>query len=278
MTIFLIVIVVLGWIFGEIYEVGYSGIVIALIIAIVMNLISYFKGDKVALIASGAKAVKKEDNPYVYRLVENLCLASGLPIPKIHIISDPAINAFACGRKPETASIAITTGATQKLENEELEGVIAHELSHIKNYDIRLMTIVIVCVGIITLLADFFIKIQFFGGKRDKDSGNAGAILMIIGIVIAILSPIFAALIQLAVSRKREYLADASAVLTTRYPEGLARALEKIKNYNQPMKRANHATAHLYIASPFRSAGKKLGRLMATHPPIEDRIAKLRGM
>lgn len=280
MTIFLIVIVFLGWVFGEIYDFGYGGIIIAVIIAIVMNLFSYFKGDKVALAISGAKPIQKSDNPYVYRLVENLCITAGVPTPKIHIINDANINAFATGRNPETASIAITTGAIEKLENEELEGVIAHELSHIKNYDIRLMTIVIICVGVITLMADFFIRFQFFfGGRRSsRESGQIGAILMIVGIALAILSPVFAMLIQLAVSRKREFLADGSAALLTRYPEGLARALEKIKNLNQPLKRANHATAHLYIANPFEGVGKKVSKLFSTHPPIEERIAKLRGM
>ncbi|OGY88718.1 MAG: zinc metalloprotease HtpX [Candidatus Komeilibacteria bacterium RIFCSPLOWO2_01_FULL_45_10] len=279
MTIFLIVIVLLGWVFGEAYDLGYGGLVIALMIAVLMNLFSYFKGDKVALAISGAHPIQKENNPYIYRLVENLTIASGLPLPKIHVINDPNINAFACGRDPRHASIAITTGAAEKLENEELEGVIAHELSHIKNYDIRLMTIVIVCVGVVTLMADFFLRANFmFGGKRDRNSGNLGAILMIAGLVLAILSPVFATLIQLAVSRKREYLADASSSLLTRYPEGLARALEKIRDFNQPMKRANHATAHLYIASPFSGVGKKMAGLFATHPPIDERIAKLRGM
>lgn len=277
MTIFLIVIVLLGWIFGQSQGLGYGGMAIALAIALVMNLIGYFKGDKIALAMGKAQAIKKEDNPYVYRLVENLCLASGVPTPKIYLLPDQNINAFACGRKPETASIAVSQGAIQKLENEELEGVISHELSHIKNYDIRVMTIVIICVGAITLMADFFLRAQFFFGGR-RNSGQLGAILMIVGLVLAILSPIFATLIQLAVSRKREYLADASGALLTRYPEGLARALEKIKNYNQPSAIANHATAHLYIANPFEGAGKKIAGLFSTHPPLENRIARLRNM
>jgi len=280
MMIFMAVVVVLGWVFGKIYAVGYGGVIMAAGLAILINLFSYFKGDKVALAMAGAKKIAPTDNPYVYRLVENLCLADGLPMPKIHIINDPNINAFATGRSPKNASIAITSGAVEKLENEELEGVIAHELSHIKNYDIRLMTIVIICVGIITLLADFFLRGQFiFGGrKNDRGGGQLGAILMIAGVVLSILSPIFATLIQLSVSRKREYLADASGALLTRYPQGLANALEKIRLHNQPMRRANHATAHLYIASPFSGAGKKIAGLFATHPPIEERIAKLRQM
>ncbi len=281
MTLFLAVIVLLGWIFGRVQlGSGYGGLIAAFIIAVILNLTSYFKGDKIALAISKAQAIKKENNPYVYRMVENLCIAAGLPTPKIHVIPDQNINAFACGRKPETASIAISLGAIEKLQNEELEGVIAHELSHIKNYDIRVMTIVIVCVGVVTLMADFFLRAQFlFGGRRDsREGGNLGAILMIVGLVLAILSPIFATLIQLAVSRKREYLADASGALLTRYPEGLARALGKIKNGNQPSKVANHATAHLYIANPFEGVGKKVSGLFATHPPLEDRIARLRKM
>lgn len=280
MIVFLTVIVILGWIFGQSQGIGYGGIAMATAIGIVLNLVSYFKGDKIALSMAKAQAIKKEDNPYVYRMVENLCISSGLPTPKIHLIADKNINAFACGRKPETASIAITTGAIEKLENEELEGVIAHELSHIKNYDIRVMTIVIICVGIITLMADFFLRANFiFGGHRDnKDNGNAGTIFMIIGLILAILSPVFATLVQLAVSRKREYLADASASLLTRYPEGLARALEKIANSNTPEKQASKAMAHLYIANPFEGAGKKITGLFSTHPPIEERVKKLRQM
>jgi len=280
MLVFFVVIVFLGWVFGEYYNIGYSGLVIAVIIAITLNIFSYYRGDKVALSISGAKNIKKEDNPYVYRLVENLCITAGLPVPKIYIIPDQNINAFATGRDPEHSSIALTVGAIEKLENEELEGVIAHELSHIKNYDIKLMTIVIICVGVITLMADFFIRGHFlFGDRRgSRDNGQAGSILMIIGLVLAILSPIFASLIQLAISRKREYLADGSGALLTRYPEGLARALEKINRFNQPMKRANHATAHLYLASPFKKVGKSVTGLFATHPPIEDRIKKLRTM
>lgn len=279
MTIFLIVIVLLGWFFGQAYEVGYGGLITAFIIAILINLFNYYNGDKVALAIAGARPIQKQDNPYVYRLVENLCITAGLPLPKIYLINEPSINAFATGRDPQHASIAITSGAVEKLANEELEGVISHELSHIKNFDIRLMTMVIIGVGMITLIADFFLRGQFiFGGRRssDRESGQLGAILMIVGLILAILSPLFATLIQLAISRKREYLADASGSMLTRYPEGLANALEKIRDYNQPLKRANHATAHLYIASPFNA--KKVAYLFATHPPIDDRIKKLREM
>ncbi|PJC01896.1 MAG: zinc metalloprotease HtpX, partial [Candidatus Komeilibacteria bacterium CG_4_9_14_0_8_um_filter_36_9] len=230
MAMFIIVIIALGYLFNYYYgDQSYGILIIAVIIAIVMSLTSYFSGDKIALATAGAKQIDKEANPYVYRMVENLCITAGTPTPKVHIIEDSAINAFATGRDPEHASIAITQGAIDKLTNEELEGVIAHELSHIKNYDIRLMMVVIVCVGIITLLADFFIRMRFYGGGKSKGNNKAGGIIILVGIILAILSPLFAKLIQLAISRKREYLADASGAMLTRFPEGLANALEKIK-------------------------------------------------
>ncbi len=233
MAIFIIFIILIGWIFSQTTEFGYGGLVLAVVIATTMSLIGYFSGDKVALWTAGAKPIIKEQNPYVYRMVENLCITAGLPLPKVHIISDPAINAFATGRDPDRASIAITTGAVEKLENEELEGIIAHELSHIKNYDIRLMTIVIICVGIVALLSNWFFRISFFGGRRSsRGGGRAQIVIMIIGLVLLIFAPIIAQLIKFAVSRKREFLADSSGVLLTRYPDGLANALEKIKRYN----------------------------------------------
>ncbi len=276
--IFIAFIMVLGYIAAEYLDYGYGAMGFALILSFIMTLVSYFQGDKIALASTGAKPIKKEDNPYVYRMVENLVITAGMPMPKVYIIDSPALNAFATGRDPEHASIAFTTGIINALENEELEGVVAHELSHIKNYDIRVMTIVIVLVGAITLLADMFFRVRFFGGGRDSDSkgGQLGAILMIVGIVLMIISPLIAELIKLAVSRKREYLADASGALLTRYPEGLARALEKISRSNQPLETANSATAHLFISNPFKK--KKISSLFSTHPPIEDRIAKLRGM
>jgi len=274
-SIFIAVILLIGWIFSDILGYGYGAMIIAFVISIIMTLTSYYKGDKIALSSSGAKKIQKEDNPYVYRLVENLCITAGLPIPNVHIINSPAMNAFATGRDPEHASIAMTTGIIEGLENEELEGVIAHELSHIKNYDIRVMTIVIVLVGAIALLSDMFFRMRLFGGRRSgKDSANG--YMMIIGIVLMILSPIIAHLIKLAISRKREYLADASGSLLTRYPEGLARALEKISQSNQPLKTANAATAHLFISNPFKKKG--VSSLFSTHPPIQDRINKLRSM
>lgn len=276
-AIFIVFVLFLGWLFGELYNFGYAGLVIAIIISTSMSLTGYYGGDKVALFSSGAKEISKEESPYVYRMVENLAITAGLPMPKVHIINDPAMNAFACGRDPNHASVALTTGIIEGLENEELEGVIAHEMSHIKNYDIRLMTIVIVLVGVIALFADFMIRAHWFGfGGRDRDN-RGGNILMIIGIILAILSPIIAKLIQLAISRKREFLADADGALLTRYPEGLARALEKISINNIPVKRASNATAHLYISNPFKGK-KRLSKLTSTHPPIEERVAALRSM
>ncbi len=278
---FLIIIFVLfalgiGFLFGEYSGDRYAGLVIAALISLVMTSVSYFQGDKLALSSSHAKLITSTDNPYLYRMVENLCITSGMTIPKIHIIEDSAINAFACGRDPQHASIAVTTGALSKLENEELEGVLAHELSHIQNYDIRVMTIVIVLVGLIALLSDWLLRAQLFGGRRDRENG--GNILMIVGIILAILSPIIAELIKLAVSRKREYLADASGALLTRYPEGLALALEKIGSQQQPLLHANNATAHLFFSNPFGTEKKSFSNLFSTHPPLVDRIKKLREM
>ncbi|MBI5621737.1 M48 family metallopeptidase [Candidatus Falkowbacteria bacterium] len=277
-VIFVAFIVFLGWLFGYLYNFGYAGLVVAAMISMIMSLFGYYRGDSVALWSSGAKPISATDNPYVYRMVENLCITAGLPMPKVHIIADTAINAFACGRDPAHASIAITEGAINQLENEELEGVIAHELSHIKNYDIRLMTIVIILVGIIALLTDFMLRARWYGGGRRSGNSQGGGILMLVGIILLILSPLIANLIKLAVSRKREYLADASGALLTRYPEGLARALEKIARQNQPLQRASAATAHLFIANPFSGGKKFLGNAFATHPPIEERIKLLRGM
>lgn len=283
LLIFLFVsfVLALGWFFGYANDTGYSGLAIAAVISTGIALFGYYKGDKVALMASGAKPIAKEEHPYVYRMVENLCITAGLPMPKVHIIGDPAPNAFATGRDPEHASIAVTTGLVEKLENEELEGVIAHELSHIKNYDIRLMTLVIVLVGIIALLANWLTRSFLWGGNRrksDRDQGQLGAILMIAGLILAILSPLIGKLIQMAVSRKREFLADASGALLTRYPEGLASALENISAYPQPMKKASDATAHLYISNPFGKKKRMAAKFFSTHPPVEERIEALRRM
>jgi len=278
--VFIALITGLGYFLAEYMGYGYGIMGFAVMLSFVMTLISYFKGDVIALKSAGAKEIQKQDNPYVCRIVENLALTAGMPAPRVYLISSPAMNAFATGRDPEHAHIAITTGLVESLENEELEGVVAHELSHIKNYDIRVMTIVVVLVGAIALLSDIFFRARFFGfgGRRDsgKGGGQFGAILMIVGIVLLIISPLIAELIKLAVSRKREYLADASGALLTRYPEGLARALEKISASTAPLQTASNATAHLFIANPFKK--KKMSSLFSTHPPVADRIEKLRHM
>lgn len=277
--IFLAFIIAIGYVFSIYTDAGYGALVLAVIVSSTMSIVSYYHADKIALKSTGAKEISKEDNPYVYRMVENLCITAGMPIPKVHIINSSALNAFATGRDPEHASIAITTGLIDALENEELEGVIAHELSHVKNYDIRVMTVVVVLVGTIALLSDFFFRIRLFGGGNNNDNrggGQLGAIMAIVGVVLLILSPIIAELIKLAISRKREYLADASGALLTRYPEGLARALEKIGNSKVPLQTANAATAHLFISEPKKES--KVKNLFSTHPPIQERINKLRGM
>lgn len=280
MTLFIALIAALGYFYDKIYGAGsYAGLSFAVIFSLIMTLVSYFQGDKIALWSTGARPIAHDENKYVYHLVENLCIASGTPMPKIYIMEDNAINAFATGRKPELASIAVTRGAIEKLNDEELEGVIAHELSHVKNYDIRFMMLVAVMVGAIVMISDIFLRARWFGfgGRRDdRDSGQLGAILMIVGIILAILSPIIAELIKLAISRRREFLADASGALLTRYPEGLARALEKIAAENRPMAAASSATAHLFISNPF--GAKKMASLFSTHPPVEERIKRLREM
>jgi heat shock protein HtpX len=267
----------LGLLLDRYFEGGGFITLIAVVYATTTALIGYYNGDKVALWTSGAQAVDVKTNPYVVRMIENMCIATGTPMPKVYVIEDSAINAFATGRDPAHASIAVTSGAIAKLENEELEGVLAHELSHIRNYDIRVMTLVIVLVGTIAIMSDMFLRMTIFGGGRRRDDDRGGhPALMIIGVVLIILSPIIAKLIQLAISRRREYLADASAALITRFPEGLARALRKIALENQPMQRGSTATAHLFIANPL--SGRAMANLFSTHPPIEKRIEALQKM
>lgn len=276
MSLFFVVVIGLGWYFS--YALGNSYILYgAVIFSIVMNVISYWYSDKIVLKMSGARPVAREENRELYNIVENLSITAGLPVPRIFIINDPAPNAFATGRDKDHAVVAVTTGILQILDKNELEGVLAHELSHIGNRDILLSTVVVVLVGFVVLLSDFFLRMSFWGGGHSRDN-RASGILVIIGIVLAILSPIIATLIQLAISRKREFLADASGALLTRYPEGLASALLKIGKYGRPMARANNATAHLFIANPFGGTGKKISNLFLTHPPIEDRVRALRDM
>lgn len=283
MIIFTVFITLIVYIFTQ--ALGYqssSGLFFvgtALVISGIMNFVAYYNSDKMVMKMAGAQSVDIKSHPQLYKLVENLSIGSGLPMPKIYLISDEAPNAFATGRDPSHASIAVTTGLISVMSKTELEGVLAHELSHIGNYDTRLMTVVVILVGVIAMLADFFGRFMFFGGgDHDRDSKNG--IFLILGLVAALLAPIAAQLIQLAVSRKREYLADATGSLLTRYPDGLADALEKIAAYQKPVKGATPATAHLYIANPLGTGHFKrsFANLFSTHPPVQDRIKILREM
>ena len=245
---------------------------------LIMNFFSFWYSDKIVLKMSGAKPVTREQNRELWNVVENLSITAGLPIPKLFMIDEPAPNAFATGRDKEHAVVAVTTGLMNMLDKNELEGVIAHELSHIGNRDILISTIIVVLVGFVTLLSDFFLRMSLFGhgGGRGGDD-RARMFMTIAGIALAILAPIIAVLIQLAISRKREFLADASGALLTRYPEGLASALEKIGTYNKPMKKANNATAHLFISNPFGGKSHSgIRKMFMTHPPMEERIKALR--
>jgi len=277
---FLVFIIMVGWLFSYLLD-NSAILVIAVLISVFMSFGSYWYSDKIVLSMMRAKPIEKQDNPELYLLVENLCITAGLPLPKIYIIEEKQPNAFATGRDAKHAVVVVTRGLLEKLEKIELEGVIGHELAHIGNKDMLLGTVIVILVGIVAMLSNFFLRISFYGGRRNRDSENKGAgLLAILGIVAAILAPIAAALIQLAISRKREFLADASGGLLTRYPEGLARALEKISADSTPMRVANNATSHLFISSPLRGEQAKnwLAKLFLTHPPIEERIKILRGM
>lgn len=272
MTTFFIVVMAIGWVFSFIYEAP-EILVIAVVFSIVMNVVSYWYSDKIVLSISGAIPADREKYFDLWNSVENLSITAGLPMPRVYVIPDSAPNAFATGRNPEHGVVAVTTGLLEILNKTELEGVIAHELSHIGNKDILVSTVAVVLAGFVTLLSDMFIRGHMFGGG-DRDSKNGT--LVLIGIGLAILAPIFATLIQLAISRKREFLADSSGALLTRYPEGLANALRKISTHSEPLQNASQATAHLYIANPFGKKGS-ITKLFQTHPPIEDRIAALLG-
>lgn len=278
MALFITFITTLVYIYGKASGYGLSFAGIALIISGIISFLSYYFSDKMILGMSGAKRIEKQDNPKLFRVVENLSIAAGIQTPNVYVLNDSAPNAFATGRDPQHAVVCATVGLVDKLTETELEGVIAHELSHIKNFDIRLMSIVSILVGLVALLADFFLRSMWYSGNRDRDS-KAQSIFLIIGIALAIVSPIIATLIQLAVSRKREFLADASGALLTRYPEGLALALEKIEKDREPLEAANNATAHLYINNPFKDVKKHwFTNLFNTHPPIEERVRILRSM
>lgn len=277
-TVFMMILFVglvagLGWLFGQ--YTGEPAITpYVLIGAAVYALLSYLAGSKMALAMNGAHQIQKKDNPRLWRIVENLSITEGLPTPKVYIIDDPAPNAFATGRDPHHAVVAATTGLLDKMDDKELEGVMAHELGHVKNYDIRVSMIAFALVAVISILADIMLRMTWF---RDRDDNHGGSqLFFILGIVGAILAPIVATLIQLAISRRREYLADATGSLTTRYPEGLASALEKIGHYGSTLKKQNASTAHLFFANPLSKSS--FAALFSTHPPIEERVQRLREM
>lgn len=275
MAIFFAFIVLIGYFVSSYYGAP-ELLYIAVFLSLFMNILSYWFSDKIVLSIAGARQAKREEFFDLYNLTENLAITAGLPMPKVYVIEDPAPNAFATGRNKEHAVVAVTTGLLARLEKNELEGVIAHELSHIGNRDILLMSVVVVLVGLVSILSDALLRGMAFG--RDRENNKSGGILAIVGLVLIILSPIIATLIKLAISRKREFLADASAALLTRYPEGLAGALEKISTYNAPLKDAHTATAHLFIANPFGNKGAAVSSLFATHPPVAERIKALRSM
>ncbi|MDP3882452.1 MAG: M48 family metallopeptidase [Candidatus Staskawiczbacteria bacterium] len=279
-TGFLVFIIAIGWLFS--YLLNDSAILyFAVFLSIFTSFGSYWWSDKIVLAMYNARPIEKKDNPELYRVVENLCITAGLPLPRIYVLPELQPNAFATGRNAKHAVVAVTRGLLNRLDKKELEGVIAHELSHIGNKDMLLMTVVAILAGIVAIIANLFFRISFWGGGRRSDNkGNAGAILIILGIVAAILAPIAATLVQLAISRKREFLADADGALLTRYPEGLASALEKISSDPTPMKVKNDASASLFIDSPYKGKQKTnwFIKLFMTHPPMEERIRALRGM
>ena len=292
MSVFIAVVLGLGFLVGYIWGFDYAimGLAIAAIVATVMSLTSYYNSDKIALSSAGARQVTREEFPYYVNTVEGLAIAAGIPAPRTYVIESPAMNAFATGRDPEHSAIAVTTGLLEKCNRLELEGVVAHEMSHIGNYDIRIMCMVVVLVGILVIFVNVVTRMIFFGGMfgdRDRGGGGEGGgiiqlAIFVIGLVFLILSPIIGKLLQLSMSRKREYLADATGAKLTRYPEGLASALEKLTTEAKPFKRTSDATAHLFIVEPFKKEAKasRLSKssMWSTHPPIEERVKRLRAM
>jgi heat shock protein HtpX len=277
-----IILLLIGYLVGYYFlENAIIGLIIALVVWGILSLIAFYQGDSLLLGLSGARKIKRDDNPRLYNIVEEMKIASGLPkMPDIYIIDDPALNAFATGRDPNKASVAVTSGLLAKLNRDELQGVIGHEIAHIKNRDVLLMAMCAVMLGTIVILAWYATRVLFFtgGGRRSSGGGGGGAIIMVVGIFLLILAPILAQIIYFTVSRKREYLADASSALYTRYPEGLASALEKIAASPVQLKSANQATAPMYTINPFREKGKAAANLTSTHPPIQERIRILRAM
>lgn len=272
MAVFILLIAGLGWVFSQYYGDLYI-FWVTLGGATIYALIQYFAAAKLALAMNGAKEIQKSDDPRLYRIVENLSIATGMPMPKVYIVDDPALNAFATGRDPKHAHVAATSGLLRAMDDNELEAVMAHELGHVQNYDIRVMMIVFGLVSAIGLLADIFVRMLWFSGNDNRPSNP---IFLVVGIVAALLTPIIAMLIQFAISRQREFLADATGAMTTRYPEGLASALEKIAAQGSATRRQNTSTAHLFFANPLK--GKSFAKLFSTHPPVEERVARLRKM
>jgi len=281
---FIAFVVFAAWIFAYILDTGPAFVSGALILSGIMSFASYYYSDKIILSLSGARPASKTRDFHFFTVTENLCLGAGLPMPRLFVIQDSAMNAFATGRDPNHAVVVATSGLLHRLNRTELEGVIAHELSHVKNYDIRVMSLVTILVGLITLLADWFFRLSFYGSGRRRDSrdqGSLGALFVFLGITLALLSPIIATLIKLAISRRREFLADASAVAITKYPPGLASALQKLEADTEPLEAANKATAHLYITNPLKNLHGSVGmfaNLFSTHPPLKNRIQALRQM
>ena len=278
---FMLMVVAIGYVFSQYSRLGYPAMAAALIFATLMSWGGYYYSDRIVLAMSGAKPVAREEQPYLWNTVEGLSLASGLPMPRLYLIEDTAPNAFATGRDPQHAAIAVTRGLLDKLNRLELEGVIGHEMAHIRDYDIRFMTLVSVLVGTVVLLSDWMLRSMWYGGGRRRSGrggGGGGGILMLIGLIFVILSPIIAQLMQLALSRRREFLADAEGARLTRYPEGLASALEKLAADTEPLEVANKATAHLYIINPLTEHKGWVNNLFGTHPPIEERVKRLREM
>jgi len=280
MTLFFVLIIIFGWLLSR-YFGSPAILYFAVLFSIFTSVASYWWSDKLVLAMTKSQPISEKDNQELFHIVENLCIASGLPMPRIYIMPEAQPNAFATGRDEKHAVVVVTAGLLARLNKTELEGVIAHELSHIKNKDALLQTVIVVLVGIVAIVSDLFLRMSFFGGLRsDDEDSRANIIMLVLTLVAAILAPIAATLIQLAISRKREFLADASAGLLTRYPDGLASALEKIATDPTPMRSANNSTAHLFISSPFKGkrAGNWLTKLFLTHPPIEERVAALRGL
>lgn len=281
MSLFVVFVVGVVYVFSFASNSGLGMVGIALIFSGLFSLGSYYYSDKIILSLSNARKADKDRDFDFFTVAENLSMVANIPMPDLYVIEDSAMNAFATGRDPDHAVVVATTGLLTRLDRTEIEGVVAHELSHVKNYDTRLMSIVTVLVGLIALLADWFLRFSMFGGKRsDKDRGQLGAIMLVLGLVLALLSPLIANLIKLAISRRREFLADAGSAKMTRYPEGLASALEKIAVDNEPLEVANKATAHLYISNPLKNRKGAVGwlsKMFNTHPPVEERIRALRG-